>query len=92
MCCLIAAPFNPSCTPGDVYLVFLSSYMLKKKRITSLLAKASVVEINIYNIANSNNLLKASDVSFSEFANAAFSMSSLTQTRLPPLLSCTGWF
>lgn len=30
MCCLIAAPFNPSCTPGDVYLVLLGSYMLRK--------------------------------------------------------------
>lgn len=26
MCCLIAAPFNPICTAGDI---FLSSYMLK---------------------------------------------------------------
>lgn len=37
MCCLIAAPFNPSCTPGDVYLVLLSSYMLKKKKIENCL-------------------------------------------------------
>lgn len=32
MCCLIAAPYNPSCTPGDVYLVFLSLLHGKKRK------------------------------------------------------------
>lgn len=32
MCCLIAAPFNPSCTPGDLYLVLLSLLHANKKK------------------------------------------------------------
>lgn len=31
MCCLIAAPYNPSCTPGDIYLVLLRLSQAKTK-------------------------------------------------------------
>lgn len=33
MCCLIAAPFTPTCTLGSVNLILLDSFHTEKKRI-----------------------------------------------------------
>ena len=61
MCCLIAALYNPSCTPGDVYLVFLGLLHAKKKRGKkgrnfSYQRGLLVVKMKISDITNCYNL------------------------------------